>query len=1570
MKTNLARSGFTFAKTAFMNRLLRGGARISVILRTLARRPLQTERLFLSSTDRPDVSVSLHSRSDIKSLSPLPLCALVVLVGISLPAWAIAQTASVDTLYRFTGQRDGGFPFAGLTEAADGAFYGTTASGGAIDNGRSGAGTIFRITPTGGFSSLYAFPIDDSGNVPQGSVLVSPLFLGPSGILYGVASSGGVGTQANGTMFRISTDGVFAKIHDFTYPAGPSGQFVAGADGVLYGTTQAGGSGGEGSIYQATTSGEVTLRYSFDPLRDRSEGASPEFGLTSANDGTYYGITTLGTGSTGTGTFFHFTPPNQVTSLANFQPFTVRGKLVLGIDGNFYCATNGAILRISRAGVITRVYTFAAGEGLPQGLILGRDGNFYGVALDGGRFFGGTVFKISRAGTFSLLYEFGGLAAEGRDPLSMLVQGRDGNFYGITQKGGSDAGAGTVYRVRVLAITSGATATAVVSQHFSYHITVGSFNPAAGLTYSATGLPQGFVLNSQTGVISGVPGPGSQTLSPIFITLHVTNGAVTTDGELALTIGDGVPVLSVSDTGLPSGGAPGEKVLAFAVKYPGQLAGRNVFIEVNEAGTWHPLSTALDGHMTYDTSKQQYVLNSTNYPLASSVSFRARVTAAGYEAAILSNVVGPFNLASSKPRAGQTVFRLIRNGLRADLDFRVAQIASPPSVGVRVQSSLTPSDEGSWTDLTDARSGHMVQDTDPTVFSLLVNKYPPGEGIYFRAVASLSGSVDSLSNVIGPYILAANMPPDVKISSPAPSGSNTGQDPDHPILITVDATTGVASFNITASATVASGRSLAGLKILFDGKTRTTFANGVSTGSLFLSTNELADHQVEAVAVDDMGVRGRAGTYPLYVRILPPSATAVNAMRAGDGQEAAAVVNSKVFTVVKSGGSWDDASTWQDLKGNPGVPGFDDIVILGSSSVQMGSVESVGCLTINGGHLVGPGTLQVYTRLVIAGGSFDAFVHLIIKQGAVCELINGVDFKLDGLMDNHGTVNVHGERGLVGLSSLLSTGEINFQDPLLVPSLVSAGLPLGPRLVRAGSIDTSGKNFASSVLTKTGLAGVISNDGGSLVSHDGGTLVSNSGGTLLSDNGIGLVSHDGGTLITQDGGSLITQDGGSLVSHDGGTLVGNSGGTLNATGLASGGASSKTQADTAASGFTQTAGETDLSGITLVGPVTLNGGVFTGSGKIIGNLTNNGGYIMPGNSSGTMVVAGDLTQGSGGTLIVKAGGGEAGQFDRLQVGGKATLGGRLDVRTVNGYLPLPGDPFNPIGYKSVSGSFGSVSSNVQIALNGSGMIATLDPAKANPPAGQPLNIATRMKVLTNDNVLIAGFIVTGPSGSTKKVLIRGLGPSLAQFGVTGTLSDPLLELHKSDGTVINDNWQQGDTTQIPNGFAPGDPREAVIVATLAPGNYSAVVKGAHGETGVGIAELYDLDSASPAKLANISTRGFINTGDDVMIGGFIIGGNEPAKILVRVTGPTLSDFGVQGALADPTLELHDSNGATISNDDWRETQETEIIATTIAPNKDREPAILATLVPGNYTAVVRGKNNTTGVGLVEAYNLQ
>ena len=258
-----------------------------------------------------------------------------------------------------------------------------------------------------------------------------------------------------------------------------------------------------------------------------------------------------------------------------------------------------------------------------------------------------------------------------------------------------------------------------------------------------------------------------------------------------------------------------------------------------------------------------------------------------------------------------------------------------------------------------------------------------------------------------------------------------------------------------------------------------------------------------------------------------------------------------------------------------------------------------------------------------------------------------------------------------------------------------------------------------------------------------------------------------------------------------------------------------------------------------------------------------------------------------------------------------------------------------------------------------------------------LNISTRLNVQTGDNVLIGGFIVTGTV--PKKVILRAIGPSLASGNppIADALADPILELHEPDGTVItNDNWKDTQEAEIiASTIPPTNDLESAIVATLNPGAYTAIVSGKNGGTGVGLVEAYDLDQAAASQLANISTRGFVETGDNVLIGGFIVGGagGGSASVIVRAIGPSLANANppVPGALADPFLELHDGNGATIASDDnWKDTQEAEIIATTIPPTDDLESAIVDTLAPGNYTAIVSGKNNTTGVSLVEAYNLQ
>jgi photosystem II stability/assembly factor-like uncharacterized protein/outer membrane biosynthesis protein TonB len=262
------------------------------------------------------------------------------------------------------------------------------------------------------------------------------------------------------------------------------------------------------------------------------------------------------------------------------------------------------------------------------------------------------------------------------------------------------------------------------------------------------------------------------------------------------------------------------------------------------------------------------------------------------------------------------------------------------------------------------------------------------------------------------------------------------------------------------------------------------------------------------------------------------------------------------------------------------------------------------------------------------------------------------------------------------------------------------------------------------------------------------------------------------------------------------------------------------------------------------------------------------------------------------------------------------------------------------------------------------------PTATPKPSGTPTtlgNISTRLGVETGNNVLIGGFIVTGTQ--PKKVLIRAIGPSLP---IAGHLENPMLELY-SGQTLLesNDDWGKSANKAaiIATTIPPSNNLESAIVRTLPAHNsaYTAIVRGVNGGTGVGLVEVYDLDRSVDSELANISTRGLVQTGDNAMIGGFIVlNGNQ--KVIVRAIGPSLP---VSGALQDPVLELHNSNGAVLqTNDNWRTDQEAEIKATTVPPSNDRESAIVRALTPGNYTAVVRGVNNTTGVALVEVFALQ
>jgi hypothetical protein len=240
--------------------------------------------------------------------------------------------------------------------------------------------------------------------------------------------------------------------------------------------------------------------------------------------------------------------------------------------------------------------------------------------------------------------------------------------------------------------------------------------------------------------------------------------------------------------------------------------------------------------------------------------------------------------------------------------------------------------------------------------------------------------------------------------------------------------------------------------------------------------------------------------------------------------------------------------------------------------------------------------------------------------------------------------------------------------------------------------------------------------------------------------------------------------------------------------------------------------------------------------------------------------------------------------------------------------------------------------------------------------------------------MIGGFIITG--NTPKKVVIRGLGPSLASFGITDFLADPVVELRSDSGALLqqNDNWKDSQRTEIEaTGLQPSDDRESVIVTTLVPGNYTAQLTG-KGGTGVGTVEVYDANVPADSQLANLSTRGFVQTGNNVMIAGFSLGAGDAATdVAIRGIGPSLSNFGLNNVLADPTLELRDSNGALlITNDDWQSdaVSAAKLTAHGLGLSNSKESGIYTTLSPGQFTAIIAGKSGGTGIALVEIYHVQ
>ena len=1071
-----------------------------------------------------------------------------------------------------------------------------------------------------------------------------------------------------------------------------------------------------------------------------------------------------------------------------------------------------------------------------------------------------------------------------------------------------------------------------------------------------------------------------------------------------------------------------DSVLRFRAAQTGQPA--NLLVRVQSSQTplvessWTDLADGLEGQMVYAPQVTGYVLNSTSYPTVNGVSFRAVSSAPGYGDGI-SNVVGPFDLSAAQPHLGPTLLFVTTNGDINSIRFGAKESTVPVGINVRIQTTQTPAQETTWTDAPISGGNSLSEDPeDLQQFYLGTDSYPESSGVYFRAVASAPGYIDGLSIPYGPFQFVND--PAASVAIQINGVATQPNDIDSGYLLPT------GSFSM--SATASSGRFLKRLSLVFDGNVLENFDNGTTTGALDYTSNIPGDHIVEAYAIDDLGVTGAAA--PIHVRILPPSP-------------------GKIFTMTHSG-NWNTAANWIDIQGNPGVPGANDFAVVSTFSPIFTTDVTVKAMSLNGGTLSGAHTLTVTGFCTIADGTIAS--NLTIPSGSTCELLNDSDIALSGTFSYSGTLRLHGKGGIGGVHNPANRSRLDGPNPdfsfgdifgaikgfgQAIIDLASGGrrgsktnaAPPPPRVtpevrhIAAATVQIPAGKISVVPAPAFAANGLVASGAGNLVASGAGNLVASGAGNLVASGAGNLVASGAGNLVASGAGNLLATGGSHLVASGAGNLVASGAGNLVASGAGNRPAAPTTSA-IAISG-----GEIDLNGLFVYGDLSMDSGLLSGSGIILGNLTNNSGTIAPGHSAGAIAVQGDFVEGPAADLILENGGPTPDLYDTITASGTAMLDGNLQVDLIDGYTPDPVDTYNPLGYRSATGNFAATTSNTSVTVNATGVILTVDPSVPTPtptptstpiptptptatPSGTPtptptptmtptpspsvsptatpsptitptprpsasptptptptppvrqlVNIATRVNVGAGENVMIAGFIITGHT--SKKVLIRGLGPELAAQGVPGALLDPTLELHKPDGSVIsNDNWMDNQKTAIQaTTIPPTEAAEPAIVATLAPGAYTAILAGKNQTTGVGLVEVYDLDQAGDSSLADISTRGFIETGANVLIGGIIVRGDAPATILLRAIGPSLTDLGVAGALADPVLELHDANGNVTTNDNWRQNQEAAITATTLAPTNHKESAILATLTPGNYTAVVRGVGQETGVALIEAYAL-
>jgi hypothetical protein len=732
------------------------------------------------------------------------------------------------------------------------------------------------------------------------------------------------------------------------------------------------------------------------------------------------------------------------------------------------------------------------------------------------------------------------------------------------------------------------------------------------------------------------------------------------------------------------------------------------------------------------------------------------------------------------------------------------------------------------------------------------------------------------------------------------------------------------------------------------------------------------------------------------------------------------------FSIPSSDPNYDPAAGRHTIKLNSALPAITEgVQLFGSGASKLtvrrdsstefrifqitasGTVTLSGLTITNGGSAKGggvqnlnAGTLRIIDCLVTAnfagggGGGIQNNGTGIVELTNSTVSGNGSDFVGGILNESSGTVNIVNSFVTVNKSNRFggggiynqSTGTVNVNDSLIANNESGSRGGGGISASGAGTVNlnrctvsyNSDGESGGGVYVGTGTVNIDASTISGNTAKGGGGIFNLSGSVTITNS---TVSQNASTTDTANGGGL-RNEGTAVISNS--TFAGNT-------------------------------AHADGAGISNAGTLFMANCTITGnSSSVTRQLFADLGQGIANSSSGFVQIKSSivaLNTGIASSPDVSGSFGSGGYNFIGKAGSSAIFNASTDQK---GTLAAPLDPqIDPNGLQDNGGPtqtvallFGSpaIDGGLSPGLNppndqrGAGFPRIFDdPARTNAADGDGsdigafevqtapgfvANVSTRLPVGTGDNVLIEGFIVLGPSGSTKNIIVRAIGPSLIPFGIPDALANPILEIHDSNNAIVatNDDWRTtqvggiitGDQSQAisGSGVAPGNNLESAIIANLAPGSYTAVVRGVNNGVGTGVVDAYDLSAGSPARLANIATRGLIQPGDKLMIAGFIIQ-NGPVRAVVRAIGPSLSAFGITNALPDTTLQLKDQNGTTVlENDDWQSSQKQELENTGLQPSHDLEAAVVGTITPGQYTVQVRGKPESTGIGVVQVYFLQ